>query len=142
MANALDDADIEVRKRAAACLGLTGISEPQVFSRLAEILAAKTCSEDLAMQIISSINRLKPQPPESPELESALLNLLGTGGFLGLGGKKGVASPTMRVAVVQALGYVGSARTLKMLGKMTADQNPALAKALSTAMTRLAAASD
>ncbi len=141
VANALDDADMEVRKRAAACLGLTGISEPQVFNRLADILAAKTCSEELAMQIIASINRLKPQPPESPELESALLNLLGTGGFLGLGGKRGVASLTMRVAVVQALGYVGSARALKVLGKMTAEQNPVLAKALSTAMTRLSATS-
>ena len=126
-----------MQKRAAACLGVTGISEPKVYRQLAGILAAKGCSEGLAVQIIASINRIKPQPEVAPALESALLGLLGTGGLFGVGARKGSASQTLRVAVVQALGFVGTGRSRKALAKLSTDQDVVMVKAVSETLKRL-----
>jgi HEAT repeat protein len=139
VAAALDDVDLEVQKRAAACLGLTGIANPKVYKRLAEILAAKNCSEELAVQIVASINRLKPHPSEDLSLESALLDLIGAGGFLGIGGRKGSASSTLRMAAVQALGFVGTGKSRKVLLKLSSEHNPAMASAVAEALKRLTA---
>jgi hypothetical protein len=126
---ALADPDLEVRKRAAACLGVTGITKPEVLIRLAEILGAKDCSEELALQIVASINRLKLSPPENTALESALHALLGSGGFLGLGGGKNTRSEALKVAVIQSLGFVGTDRSKKVLNKFSSGPNAALARA-------------
>ena len=88
------------------------------------------------MQIVASLNRLKPQPPEDPSLEIALLGLLGSGGFLGVGARKGSSSETLRVVVVQALGYVGTARARKALGKLSMVQSAAMVKALAETQKR------
>ena len=138
---ALGDVDLEVQKRAAACLGVTGISDSKVYIQLAEILAAKDCSEELAVQVVASINRIKPQPQESTALESALLGLLGMGGLFGVGGRKRSSSQTLRVAVVQALGLVGTGRSRKALAKLSTDQNVAMVNAVSETLKRLAARS-
>ncbi len=134
---ALADPDLEVRKRAAACLGVTGITQPRVHARLAEVLGAKDCSEDLALQVVASINRLKLSPTENTALESALHALIGSGGFLGMGGGKGTRSLALKVAVIQALGYVGTVRSKKTLRKLSAEQNTALAKAAKESLARL-----
>jgi len=139
VAGALGDVDLEVQKRAAACLAVTGIADPQVYKRLAEILAAKECREELAMQIVASINRLKLQLPETPALESALIGLLGSGGFLGIGGRRGSSSQTLRVAVVQSLGYIGSDRSRKVLARLATEQNAAMANAVAETLKRLKA---
>ena len=137
VADALDDPDMEVRKRAAACLGLTGISDARVYQRLAEILSAKDCSEELAIQIVASINRLKPQPLGTPELETALLGLLGKGGFLGLGGRKSSHSETLRISVAQALGFVGTPRSVKVLKKALSEQQVSLSKVVKESLQRI-----
>ena len=141
VAEALGDVDLEVQKRAAACLGVTGISNPEVYQRIAEILAAKGCRDELAMPIIASINRIKPQPLERPALESALLGLLGTGGFLGVGARKGSSSLTLRIAVVQALGFVGGSRAKKALARLSTEQNAAMTSAIAETLKRLSARS-
>jgi HEAT repeat protein len=137
VAEALNDVNLEVKKRAAACLGLTGIADQSVYKRLADILSAKDCSEEFAVQIVASINRLKLQPPESPALEIAMIGLLGTGGFLGVGGRKGSASPTLRLAVVQALGFVGTSRSRKALARLSANQGSAMIRAVAEALEKL-----
>ncbi len=139
VAEALNDVDLEVQKRAAACLGVTGITDQTVYKQLADILATKDCSEELAMQIVASTNRLKPQSPESSVLEPALLGLLGTGGLFGVGGRKGSTSQTLRVAVVQALAFVGTGRSRKVLAKLSTDQNAALTNAVAETIRRLTA---
>ncbi|MBW2690148.1 MAG: hypothetical protein JRC99_09485 [Deltaproteobacteria bacterium] len=141
VAEALNDVDLEVKKRAAACLGLTGIADPKVYKRLTDILSAKNCSEELAIQIVASINRLKPQPLENPALESALIDLLGTGGFLGMGGRKGSSSQTLRVAVVQALGFIGTVPSRKALTRLSTEQNTAMTNAIAETLKRLTARS-
>jgi len=138
VANALNDSDHEVRKRAAACLGLTGIANDKVYLRLATILSSKDCKEDLAMQIVASINRLKPGPPNESALESALLDMLGVGGFLGFGGRKVSVSKALRAAVVEALGYVGGNRVYKALVKLSAGQEKDMTTILNTSLERLA----
>ncbi len=137
VASALIDPDLEVRKRAAACLAVTGVSSPEIYTQLAKILTQKDCSEEFALQIVSSINRLKPAPPDSPELESALLSLVGGSGFLGIGGRKGSQSGNLRLAVIQALGFVGRNRAQKALKKMSGSQSQVTAKALAEALERL-----
>jgi len=139
VAEALNDVNLDVQKRAAACLGVTGIADQAGYKQLANILAAKDCSEELAMQIVASINRLKPQSLESPALESALLGLLGTGGLFGVGGRKGSSSQTLRVAVVQALAFCGTGRSRKVLAKLSTVQNAALTNAVTETLKRLAA---
>ncbi len=139
VAAALDDVDPEVKKRAAACLGLTGIVDQKVYNRLAEILSAKKCSEELAVQIVASLNRIKPQPLENPALESALIDLLGTGGFLGIGGRKGSASKTLRVSTVQALGFVGTGRSRKVLARLSKVPDVAMSSVITEALKRLTA---
>lgn len=141
VAKALCDVDLEVQNRAAACLGVTGINSPEVSLRLAEILAEKNCREELAIRIVASINRLKPCILENTALESALIGLLGTNGFLGIGGRKGSSSPTLRLAVVQALGHLGSGRSRKVLARLVRDQNAAMADAVAESLARLAARS-
>lgn len=134
---ALSDVDPDVRKRAAACLGLTGVADAKGYQQLAELLAAKDCSEELAVQIIASLNRIKPQPQEGPALESALLGMLGSNGLFGIGGRKGIHSQTLRVAVVQALGFVGTGRCRKVLRRLQAEQSGAMASALAETFQRL-----
>ncbi len=141
VAEALNDVNLEVKKRAAACLGLTGIADQSVYKRLADILSAKDCSEEFAVQIVASINRLKLQSPESPALEIAMIGLLGTGGFLSVGGRKGSASPTLRLAVVQALGFVGTGRSRKALARLSTNQNAAMNNAVAKALKQLTARS-
>jgi hypothetical protein len=141
VADSLGDQDFEVKKRAAACLGLTGIADEGVSLRLARILSFRDCGEDLAVQIVASLNRLKADPPEDPALETALINMLGAGGFMGLGGKKASSSKTLRVSVVQALGLIGGNRTQKALSKMSAGQDPAIASAVADALEKLASRS-
>ncbi len=136
VAAALADIDPEVKKRAAACLAVTGVRDQGVYRTLARMLSAKDCPEELAMQIVASLNRLKPQPPEDPSLEIALLGLLGSGGFFGVGARKGSSSETLRVVVVQALGYVGTARARKTLGKLSMEQSAAMVKALAETQKR------
>lgn len=136
VATALDDSDLEVRKRAAACLAVTGVAGQGVYKTLARMLSAKDCSDELAVQVVASLNRLKPQPPDDPALEVALLGLLGRGGFLGVGGRKGSNSKTLRVAVVQALGFVGTSRARKALAKLTPEQDAAMTKALTATQKR------
>ncbi len=134
--HALADDDLEVKKRAAACLGLTGITDQNVYNILAKMLSAKNCSDEFAVQIVTSINRLKPQPPRDQTLEVALLGLLGSRGFLGVGGRKASSSQTLRVAVVQALGFVGTSRSKKALTKLPSDQSDVMRKALDEAQKR------
>ena len=141
VAEGLNDVDLEVQKRAAACLGVTGIADPAVYRQLADILATKDCSEELAMQIVASVNRLKPKSLENSTLEPALLGLLGTGGLFGVGGRKGSTSQTLRVAVVQALAFVGTGRSRKALAKLSTDQNAALTNAVAETLKRLKARS-
>jgi len=124
-----------VKKRAAACLALTGVAEPHVYNALARILS-KDCSEELAVQIVASLNRLKPQPPDDPDLEIALLGLLGSGGFFGVGRRKGSNSQTLRVAVVQALGFLGTSRSRKALARLPADQDVSMTKAFAETQKR------
>lgn len=137
VANALDDVDMEVRKRAAACLAVTGINDQSVYKVLAMMLSAKDCPEELAIQIVASLNRLKPQPPAEQSLEIALLGLLGGGGFLGVGARKGSGSETLRVFVVQVLGFVGTSRARKVLQKLPGGQSASMTKALAETQKRL-----
>jgi hypothetical protein len=137
VAKALDDSDLEVKKRAASCLALTGVSDPRVYKTIARILSAKNCSEELAVQIVASLNRLKPLPPDDPALETALLGQLGSSGFFGVGGRKGSNSQTLRVAVVQSLGYVGTSRALKAFAKLPTDQDATMTKAVTETQQRI-----
>lgn len=136
VATALEDVDAEVRKRAVACLGMTGIADPSIYRRLAAMLSAKGCGEDLAVQIVATINRLKSANIDCRELEDALLRLITPSGFLGFGGSVNVSGP-LRLAMVQALGFVGGKRSIKALGKLSVERNPALAGAVSEALDRL-----
>lgn len=139
MVEALADPELEVRKRAAACLGVTGIADPRAAKELAEVLAAKDCHEELALQIVASINRLDPPPAENQLLESALLDLLDVNGFFGIGSRRRNASQLLRQAAVQALGTVGSNRCRKTLVRLAADQNAVLAGDAAKALGKLAA---
>jgi len=139
--DALDDPDAEVRKRAATCLGVTGIPGPDACRRLAEILSSRECSEELAIQIVASISRARPKRPDDPALESALLALLGTGGFLGIGARKKKASPVLRSAIVQALGFVGGVRSRKALAKLPDRHEPLLAKVIDETLAKLSTGS-
>lgn len=137
VADALDDKDQEVKKRAAACLGLTGVADQQGYVHLANILLSKECGEELAMQIVASINRLKPEASQGAALETALLELLGVGGFLGFGVRKGSSSKALRLAVIQALGYVGNSRAQKGLVKLAADQDATTKPVIDEAVKRI-----
>lgn len=136
VAAALDDSDAEVRKRAVACLGMTGIEEPAVYRRLAAMLSARGSGEDLMVQIVATLNRLKPSAVATAELEAALLPLVAPLGLLGFGGSSRL-SPTLRLAAVQALGYVGGRRSAKLLKKLAGEGNPGLARAAQEALSRL-----
>jgi hypothetical protein len=137
VAEALNDSDLEVKKRAAACLALTGIVDPAVYKTLARILSSKSCPEELAVQIVASLNRLKPLPADDPALESALLGQLGRTGFFGVGGRKGSHSQTLRVAVVQSLGYIGTSRAQKALARLPTDQDATMTKAVAETQQRI-----
>lgn len=134
---ALDDKDPDVKKRAAACIGLTGVAGQQGYTHLANILSSKDCGEDLAMQIVVSINRLKPDPEQGSSLEPTFLAMLGITGFLGFGGRKGSSSKTLKVAVIQALGFVGGSRAQKGLAKLTVDQDAAIKAAAAESIKRI-----
>jgi HEAT repeat protein len=70
-----------------------------------------------------------------------MIGLLGTGGFLGVGGRKGSALPTLRLAVVQALGFVGTDRSRKALARLSTNQNAAMNNAVAKALEQLTARS-
>lgn len=136
VAAALADVDPEVRKRAVACLGMTGIADPAIFRRLGTMLSARGGGEDLAVQIVATINRLKLTGVNCRELEEALQKLIAPSGFLGFGAS-GHVSPALRQAAVQALGYVGGKTSINLLKKLSGEQNKGLAVAASEALSRL-----
>jgi HEAT repeat protein len=137
VAAALDDDNLEVRKRAAACLGLTGIADASVYRRLAALLSGKHCNEELAIQIAASLNRIRPEVASGAVLEPVLLDLLGVGGVFRIGGRKGTRSDALKLAVVQALGYVGRERTVKALDRLS-GQKVELDNAIRETLARIA----
>lgn len=133
---ALEDEDPEVRKRAVACLSMTGIADAAIYRRLATMLSSKGCGEDLAIQIAATINRLKPAHAACRELEAALLQLVAPSGLFGFGGNARVSAP-LRQAAVQALGFVGGKRSVKILKKLVEECSPGLAVVVKEALERL-----
>ena len=90
------------------------------------------------MQIVTSLNRIKPLPPREASLETALLDMLGIGRLLGFGGRRVISSKALQASTIQALGYIGGNRAYKALGKWPEEQDSATRKAVQEALERLA----
>jgi HEAT repeat protein len=124
VAERLADPDPEVRRRAVACLGLTGIDSPAVYERLAGILSAKS-GDDMALTVVATLNRLRPGARAGVRIEAALLELVG-GGWFGIG--KGTADRGLRLEAVKALGQFPSARARKALERLLKENDGVLAR--------------
>lgn len=126
----LADPDPEVRRRAVACLGMTGIAAPPVYERLAELLSAKG-SDDMALAVVATLNRLCPGARAGIRVEAALINLVG-GGWFGFG--KGATDRTLRIEAIRALGQFSSERARKTLEKLLKESDAGVARAAQEAL--------
>lgn len=131
VAGRLNDLDAEVRRRAVACLGLTGIAAPKVYARLAELLTAKG-DHDTTLAVIVTLNRLCPGPVAGPRIEAGLLALVGGGGWFGLG--KGVADRALRLEAIKALGQFPGERTRKGLERLLKESDAGVVRVAQEAL--------
>ncbi|TLM64990.1 MAG: hypothetical protein FDZ69_11150 [Deltaproteobacteria bacterium] len=125
VAQRLDDSDPEVRRRAVVCLGHTGIADPRVYARLAELLAVKD-GTDMKLAVLATLKRLQPGSEAGERIESALVNLAG-GGWFGLG--RAAADRTVRVEAIRTLGQFGSGRARKTLERLLKEDDPGVVRA-------------
>ncbi|MCM2265503.1 MAG: HEAT repeat domain-containing protein [Desulfuromonadales bacterium] len=130
VAERLADPDPEVRRRAVTCLGMTGITAPQVYDRLAEFLSPKG-ADDMALAVVATVNRLRPGERAGTRVEAALIELVG-GGWFGLG--KGAADRTLRMEAIRALGQFPSPRARKVLDRLLKDNDGGVARAAQEAL--------
>jgi HEAT repeat protein len=135
----LEDKDAEVRKKAVGALAEIGIHQESTVKQLAGQLAdTKGGGEAMALQVVSTLNKLRPPPFDTPELEDALLELVKPKGFLGMGkGKETALTGPLREGGVQALGYVGTEKCKKVLEKLLKDDSSAVVKGAREALARI-----
>ncbi len=124
----LADSDLEVRRRAIVCLGLTGIRDEQVYRRLADLLGSRQ-GVDLAVQVVATLARLRPAPLTDPALEKALIKLLGSNRLFGLSGQKGTPGRDLKLGTIKVLGSLGTRRSRKALQRLSREPDAVLARA-------------
>ena len=118
VAGLLDDKESDVRQRAVGALAVTGINLPATIGRLAELLQdGKNDGEAMALQVVSTLNKLKPLPFTEPGVEEALLELARPKRRFGFGGKESALSGHLREGAIQSLGYVGTEKCKSVLQK-------------------------
>lgn len=130
VAGRLADPDAEVRRRAVACLGMTGIAAPQVYDHLAGYLSPKG-ADDMALAVVATINRLRPGERAGARVEAALVELVG-GGWFGFG--KGAKDRTLRIEAIKALGQFPSSRARKALERLLKENDGSVARAAQEAL--------
>lgn len=126
----LADPDPDVRRRAVACLAVTGIADPRVYERLADLLGAKG-ADDLALATVATLNQLRPGNRAGARVEAALVDLAG-GGWFGLG--RGATDRVLRVEAVKALGQFSSSRARKTLERLLKEADAGVARAAQEAL--------
>lgn len=126
----LSDPDPEVRRRAVACLAVTGIADPRVYERLVDLLAAKG-TDDLAQTIVTMLNQLRPGDRAGVRVEAALVDLAG-GGWFGFG--RGTPDRALRLEAVKALGQFSSSRARKTLERLLKEADAGVARTAQEAL--------
>ena len=118
VATLLDDKKADVRQRAVGALAVTGISLPETITRLAELLHdGKNDGEAMALQVVSTLNKLRPQPFADSGVEEALRELARPKSRYGFSSKESALTSHMREGAIQALGYVGQEKSRAVLQK-------------------------
>lgn len=130
VAGLLADPDPEVRLRAVACLGVTGIAAPAVYEQLAALLSAKD-PDDMALAVVATLNRLRPGARAGVRVEAALIELVG-GSWFGFG--KRTANRALRIEAIRALGQFPSERAKKTLEKLSKESDAGVARAAREAL--------
>ena len=130
VAGRLADPDPEMRRRAVACLGMTGVPSPAVYEQLAAFLSARG-GDDMAMAVVATLNRLRPGEQAGARVEAALVDLAG-GGWFGLG--KGTADRNLRLGAIKVLGQLPSPKARKALERLLKESDGALARAAQEAL--------
>jgi len=122
VAGLLDDKESDVRQRAVGALAVTGINLPATIGRLAELLQdGKNDGEAMALQVVSTLNKLKPLPFTESGVEEALLDLARPKRRFGFGGKESALSGHLREGAIQSLGYVGTEKCKSVLLKCSKE---------------------
>lgn len=130
VAERLDDADPEVRRRAVACLGMTGVASLAVYERLADFLPGSR-GDEMALAVIATLNRLRPGPQAGARVEAALIEMVKVGWF-GIG--KGATDRNLRLEAIKALGQFPSDRARKTLERLLKDNDAAVVRAAQEAL--------
>lgn len=125
VAERLADPDSEVRLRAVACLGVTGVAAPSVYERLAALLSVKG-SDDMALAVVTTLNRLHPGARAGERVEAALIELVG-GSWFGFG--KRTTNRALRIEAIRALGQFSSERAKKTLEKLLKESDAGVVRA-------------
>lgn len=137
IAGLLDDREAEVRLRAVGGLGETGISQPLTIRRLAVLIGdGKGAGETMALQVVSTLNKLRPPPFPEADIEDALLEIVRPKKRFGFGGKETSLSGHLREGAIQALGYVGTERSRSILAKCCREEIK-IARIAGSALARL-----
>ena len=122
VAGLLDDKESDVRQRAVGALAVTGINLPATIGRLAELLQdGKNDGEAMALQVVSTLNKLKPLPFTESGVEEALLDLARPKRRFGFGGKESALSGHLREGAIQSLGYLGTEKCKSVLEKCSKE---------------------
>lgn len=126
----LADPDPDVRLRAIACLGVTGVSSPGVYERLAGFMNGK--GGDAALAAVGVVNRLRPGERSGPRMEAALVALAGGGGWFGAG--RGAHDRALRLEAIRALGQLPTPPARKALERLLKEPDSAVARAAQEAL--------
>lgn len=130
VAERLTDPDPEVRRRAVACLGLTGVPDPSVYEQLANFLPVNG-TDEMALAVIATLNRLRPGPQAGARVEAELIDLVKVGWF-GLGML--TTDRPLRLEAIKALGQFPSERARKTLERLLKEKDAAVVRAAQEAL--------
>lgn len=123
----LNDADVEMRKRAATALTKLGCEDPALCNFVIGLLNEK--SDGDAEQVVEMVTGLKVPQHASSRLEDVLIDLLKGPSLLARIKNESQPGVPLKKAAISLLGEIGSQRSLKVLKGYSPEREPALGKA-------------
>ncbi|MEW6109981.1 MAG: HEAT repeat domain-containing protein [Nitrospirota bacterium] len=134
----LKDANVEVRKRAISSLSAIKSANPRVFNFFIDVLTNKIREEDVILEHIANTLANTPVPAEKKILlEDALIAILKESSIFKAVMDRNKYSNHLRACVINALGTIGTSKSLKILDRYSSSKDPLLCKAATESRQRL-----
>ena len=131
----LNDADIEMRKRAATALAELGCKDPELLECVIGLLTGHR--ETDAEQLIEMVSSLNVPEDASQRLEEVLIDLIKGPSLLARITREAQPPSGLKKAAIDLLGKIGSQKAIKALNGYSHRKDPALSEAALSAAEKI-----